>query len=127
MPMWRLCGGSVTTERRSIAMSPSVGVSNPAIIISVVVLPDPLGPSSVRNSPAPTVSEMPRTAPTASNRFSTAVRTTVAPCASWSPARNGAVDGGIHSSGQDPFVPARDHGVAIVHPPVIIERHQPRL
>jgi hypothetical protein len=28
-----------------------VGISKPASIISVVVLPDPEGPSSVRNSP----------------------------------------------------------------------------
>jgi hypothetical protein len=32
-------------------MAPLVGSSKPAIIISVVVLPEPLGPSSVRNSP----------------------------------------------------------------------------
>ena len=31
MPMLRLCGGSVTIELPSIAMSPWVGVSNPAI------------------------------------------------------------------------------------------------
>src|SRR5581483_9150220 len=32
-------------------MSPAVGISKPASIIKVVVLPDPDGPSSVRNSP----------------------------------------------------------------------------
>src|SRR3954468_2319743 len=36
-------------------MRPASGCSNPAIIRSVVVLPDPDGPSSVKNSPAPTV------------------------------------------------------------------------
>ena len=79
MPMLRLCGGRATTECPSIAMSPTVGVSKPAIIISVVVLPDPLGPSSVRNSPERMSSETPRTAPTLSNRFSMLLRTTEAP------------------------------------------------
>src|SRR4051812_5001012 len=32
-------------------MRPSSGRSNPAIILSVVVLPEPEGPSSVKNSP----------------------------------------------------------------------------
>src|SRR4051812_48354725 len=36
-------------------MRPASGCSNPAIIRSVVVLPDPDGPSKVKNSPAPTV------------------------------------------------------------------------
>ena len=55
---------SPTTDVPSIAMSPSVGVSKPAIIIRVVVLPEPLGPSSVRNSPERMSSDTPRTAPT---------------------------------------------------------------
>jgi len=33
------------------SMTPSVGCSNPAIIRSVVVFPDPLGPRKVTNSP----------------------------------------------------------------------------
>jgi hypothetical protein len=37
--------------------SPSVGTAKPATHASVVVLPDPDGPSSVRNSPARAVSE----------------------------------------------------------------------
>jgi hypothetical protein len=32
-------------------MAPSVGLSNPAIIRSVVVFPQPEGPSSEKNSP----------------------------------------------------------------------------
>ena len=64
MPMLRLCGDTPITDRLSILMSPSLGVSNPAIIISVVLLPDPLGPSSVRNSPPGISSDTPRTAPT---------------------------------------------------------------
>ena len=34
-------------------MRPASGASNPAIIRSVVVLPQPLGPSSEKNSPSP--------------------------------------------------------------------------
>src|SRR5213595_494448 len=41
-------------ERSSIRMSPAVGGVKPATIMSVVVLPDPLGPSNVTNSPGAT-------------------------------------------------------------------------
>src|SRR3982751_3062004 len=51
MPIARLYGGSFDRGLPSSRISPSVGVSNPASIISVVVLPEPEGPSSVRNSP----------------------------------------------------------------------------
>ena len=54
MPMPRLCGGSVLIGWPSSTISPAVGVSKPASIISVVVLPEPDGPSRVRNSPAAT-------------------------------------------------------------------------
>ena len=55
-----------TTDFPSMAMSPPVGFSKPAIIIKVVDLPDPLGPSSVRNSPERMSSETPATAATRS-------------------------------------------------------------
>ena len=48
----RWYGGSCDSGLPSSRISPAVGVSKPASIISVVVLPDPDGPSSVRNSPA---------------------------------------------------------------------------
>src|SRR6185369_1746655 len=51
MPIWRLYAGRRDSGLPSSRISPSVGVSNPASIISVVVLPEPEGPSSVRNSP----------------------------------------------------------------------------
>ena len=47
----RLCGGTRETSAPSSRMAPSVGVSKPAIIRSVVVLPQPDGPSSEKNSP----------------------------------------------------------------------------
>ena len=51
MPKWRLCGGVRVIGLPSSTISPAVGDSKPASIISVVVLPEPEGPSSVRNSP----------------------------------------------------------------------------
>ena len=57
MPTLRLKGGSKVTGAPSMNTSPSVGTAKPATHASVVVLPDPDGPSSVRNSPARAVSE----------------------------------------------------------------------
>src|SRR5256885_14772592 len=53
-------------------ISPIVGDSKPAIIMSVVVLPEPLGPRRVRNSPEATASDTPSTATTGPNDFDTA-------------------------------------------------------
>ena len=44
MPMLRWCGGSCDSGLPSSRISPAVGVSKPASIISVVVLPEPDGP-----------------------------------------------------------------------------------
>lgn len=44
-------GGRERIERPPTRMSPDVGASNPAGIISAVVFPDPDGPRNVRNSP----------------------------------------------------------------------------
>ena len=46
----RLCGGTSLILTPSKVTSPDVGVVKPPIILSVVVLPQPLGPRSVRNS-----------------------------------------------------------------------------
>ena len=62
-----------------MARSPALGVSEPAISIRVEVLPEPLGPSSVRNSPEWMSSETPSTAATRSYRFSRSVSDTAAP------------------------------------------------
>ena len=53
----RLCTGRVAASRPSIEILPEVGVSKPASIRNVVVLPQPLGPSSEKNSLLPTVKE----------------------------------------------------------------------
>src|SRR5215469_1958797 len=62
-----------------MSTSPSVGTAKPATHASVVVLPEPDGPSSVRNSPARTVSVTPSTARTAPNVLTTPSRRTSAP------------------------------------------------
>ena len=46
-----------------------VGKSNPAIIRSVVVLPQPEGPSRAKNSPSPISRSMSSTAVTSPKRF----------------------------------------------------------
>src|SRR5215475_1744939 len=61
-------GEDENTGLPPIRISPDVGRSSPAIARSVVVLPQPDGPSSVRCSPAPTVNVTPRTAVTPPKR-----------------------------------------------------------
>ena len=51
MPKLRLCGGVRVIGWPSSKISPAVGDSKPASIIRQVVLPEPEGPSSDRNSP----------------------------------------------------------------------------
>ncbi|MDT4873921.1 hypothetical protein FQZ97_1091890 [compost metagenome] len=51
MPKLRLCGGVRVIGTPFRLISPEVGDSKPASIIRVVVLPEPDGPSSERNSP----------------------------------------------------------------------------
>ena len=52
------------TSRACKTIRPSSGTSKPAIILSVVVFPQPLGPSSEKNSPSPIDSVTSRTAAT---------------------------------------------------------------
>ena len=51
MPRSRLCGAAQVTSSPPISICPESGKSKPATAISRVVLPDPDGPSSARNSP----------------------------------------------------------------------------
>src|SRR3989304_4461047 len=83
MPMRRRSGGTkvplaaLKTARSLIRISPVNGCSNPAMQRSVVVLPQPLGPSSVNSSPWPTSKDTPRSARTSplapANDFSSAL------------------------------------------------------
>src|SRR5437879_1540076 len=58
----RSCGSTGAMSRPPSRMRPSSGVSKPASIRSSVVLPQPLGPNSAKNSPAPMSSESRSTA-----------------------------------------------------------------
>ena len=77
MLVGRLCGGVPATFSPSITTSPAVGCSKPAIIRSVVVLPQPLGPRKVKNSPCPSSSERSSTAVKVSKRLVTLRRATL--------------------------------------------------
>jgi dihydroxyacetone kinase-like protein len=66
---------SPVTSLPSSRMRPAVGISSPAIIRSVVVLPQPEGPSSTKNWPCPMVRVKSRTATKSSKRFCTSMNT----------------------------------------------------
>src|SRR6185437_3536502 len=51
MPIWRWFGGRAEISLPSTRIEPRVGRSKPAIILNMVVLPQPEGPSRVMNSP----------------------------------------------------------------------------
>ena len=80
MPMPRRSGGTAMpaavsfSVRPASSMRPAVGSSSPAIIRSVVVFPQPDGPSSVINSPSRTSRSRLLTARNDPNRFSIDVR-----------------------------------------------------
>src|SRR6266446_3061784 len=67
--MSRLNGGSAPIGAPAMRMSPELGGSNPAIIRSVVVLPEPEAPSKVRNSPPAISSVRSSTAAKSPKRF----------------------------------------------------------
>ena len=48
----RLCGGSMSIRCPRSVIVPSVGTTKPPIRFSVVVLPQPEGPSRQKNSPS---------------------------------------------------------------------------
>ncbi len=62
MDIGRRFGGTSRTDSPSMSTSPSLGLSKPAIMRSVVVFPQPDGPSSVTKAPGSTSSEKPSTA-----------------------------------------------------------------
>ena len=82
MDMLRFSGGSEEPGeemmRPSIAMVPSLGARKPAIIRSVVVLPQPDGPRSETNSPGWSVRLKRSTAVTLPKRRLTSVRARLA-------------------------------------------------
>src|SRR5690606_23290273 len=71
-------GGTSSTRRSPMRISPRVGSSSPAIIRIVVVLPQPEGPSSTRNSRSAMSSDRSATPMTSPQRFSSPTRVTEA-------------------------------------------------
>src|SRR4029453_16800189 len=109
MPMPRRSGGTtavgVETPRGPPRIEPSSGVMNPAIRRSSVVLPQPLGPSSVTNSRSPISRLRSRTAVTAPKRLVTR--------SIWIPATpSSSARAEPPSLGHRPPLAARDAGVA---------------
>src|SRR5437879_3858591 len=70
----RRFAGTEVTSRPCRTIRPSSGASKPAIIRSVVVLPQPLGPSSEKNSPSAIGKLTSSTAPTPPKRLLTPSR-----------------------------------------------------
>ncbi len=71
MLVGRWFAGTPAMSCPSIRMVPAVGSSKPAMQRSSVVLPQPDGPSSEKNSPSRISAETPSSAVTSPNRFST--------------------------------------------------------
>ncbi len=71
----RFAGGTCVTSPPRSRMRPELGSSKPAIMRSVVVLPQPDGPSIEKNSPSRISNETSSTATTSSKRFVTDSRT----------------------------------------------------
>src|SRR6266581_8907934 len=78
MAMSRSFGGSAVTSRPPIRSLPEEMVSKPAIICSVVVLPQPDGPTSTANSPSSILRSRCGTTTKVPYRFSTLSRVTSA-------------------------------------------------
>src|SRR5664279_3902608 len=76
----RLYGATPTMSRPVSSTRPESGSSNPAIMRSEVVLPQPDGPSIEKNSPRPTVIVTLSTATISPNRFVTPYRPTSTCC-----------------------------------------------
>src|SRR5438128_9935702 len=64
MPVLRRCAGKLSIRSSPNRILPRSSSQNPATIRSNVLLPQPDGPSSVKNSPSLTFCEMPSTART---------------------------------------------------------------
>src|SRR5437867_839457 len=91
--MSRSRGGIAFTLVSPIQIAPSLGFSRPATRRSAVVLPQPEGPTRIKNSPSPTSSERSSSATTSSEkRFVTCSRTTRATALSLQSGRRDAAD-----------------------------------
>src|SRR5688500_1482741 len=109
-------------------IAPSLGFSRPAMQASAVLLPQPDGPSRVRNSPSWIATSRPSTALTASNSLLSRCRVTLAIgalSASWFSALEGS---GQHAAHEVALEGERDHDrrdhrehARREHRPVVVE------
>src|SRR2546430_4192315 len=101
MAMSRSFGGTSLTTSPSTAISPALISSSPAIIRSVVDLPQPEGPTSTTNSLSAMSRSMPRTASVSSYFLTTFLSET---CAIYSTLRRAGGEAGnviVHQEGVD--------------------------
>src|SRR5215470_15963462 len=101
MAMSRSFGGRSLTSSPPIKISPDVTSSRPAIIRSVVLLPQPEGPTSTTSSLSGISRLMPRTASTASKRLVTLRRLTSAMISAFRRPGCQAGDVVVHQEGID--------------------------
>src|ERR1700733_15566880 len=101
MAMSRSLGGRSLTISPPIKMSPEVSSSRPAIMRSVVDLPQPEGPTSTTNSLSGISRLMLRTTSTLSNRLTTLRNATSAIVSAFRGARGQAGDVIVHQEGVD--------------------------
>src|SRR5215831_10619396 len=99
--MSRSLGGTSLTTSPSTAISPSLMSSSPAIMRSVVDLPQPDGPTSTTNSLSAMSRSMPRTASVSSKRFTTLRSETCAMLSAFGRAGGETGDVVVHQEGVD--------------------------
>src|SRR6266536_2067314 len=131
MPRLRRYGGTWVSRRPPNRISPAVADSKPAIIMRVVVLPEPLGPRRVRNSPDATVRETLSTASTAPKLLDTATSSSSAPCGAVMRSRAPATSASLPQARPEP---AEEPRAALFHHDLLLDpdegpaRHdEPRL
>src|SRR6266550_4815816 len=112
-PRFRLCDGMFVTSAPEISTLPVEGSSKPAMIFKIVVLPEPLGPSSVTSAPSETENEVGSTAVTVPNSLETWSTTTASAASCSEPTIRDLLAG-----------PPRQFGSAL---PFRIKRAQPQV
>src|SRR5690349_8621663 len=117
----RARGGTSLTTSRPITISPDVGFSRPAMIRRNVVLPQPDGPGSTKNSPSCTARQMPSTATTSPN----CLRILVVVTGAMKDFPNAQADAQAHAD--ERFGPPRDDVGGRSRPPTRVRSREPFL
>src|SRR5689334_6136700 len=138
MPMLRSAGSSSVTSAPSMRMLPTSALSKPAITFSSVVLPEPLGPRMVTNSPAATArltsasaatspkdlltaSMSRRPASAAAARMTSSLIGTGDPWQAGPPRQARWQAWRRSCLGEHPLVPTLAHVCAVLGPPLLVE------